>query len=419
MAATPDQCAMFDDVAERDRRDPLAAMRDSFVLPDGLIYLDGNSLGPAPRAALDAVARAASHEWADGLIRSYNDAGWWTLPMRLGDKVGRLIGAAPGETVVCDTTSLNIYKALHAALALRPGRSVIVAEGAGFPTDLYMAEGVAATRPGTTVRLEGVDGEKIEDLIDEATAVVLVNQVDYRTGVRRELAPLTERAHRAGALIIWDLCHSAGAMPVDLAGAKADFAVGCCYKYLNGGPGAPAYVFAAQRHHATVTQPLSGWWGHAAPFAFEAQYRPDAGMRRFLCGSQPVLSMRALEAAVDLWDGIAIAQVRAKSLALTDLFIERVETLCAGHGLTLATPREHAARGSQVSFAHEHGYAIMQTLIGRGVIGDFRAPNLMRFGFAPLYVRYRDVTDAVAILKDILDTGSWRAAHSGTRSLVT
>jgi kynureninase len=402
-----------------DRNDPLRQARDALVLPDGMIYLDGNSLGPVTHAALIAVERTMRAEWGQGLIKSWNSAGWWQTPLTVGDKIGRLIGAAPGETVACDTTSSNIFKVLHAALGLRPDRSVIVAEGNGFPTDLYMIEGVAATKPGIQVKLEGVHSPRIEDLIDTKTAVVLVNQVDYRTGVRRNIADLTQAAHKAGALIVWDLCHSAGAMPVDLNAAMADFAIGCGYKYLNGGPGAPAFIFCASRHLSAIKQPLSGWWGHAAPFAFEPGYTPDAGIRRFLCGSQPILSMRAFDAALDVWQGVSLDAVRVKSVALTDLFIRLIEGACGHHGVTLATPRNAEVRGSQVSFAHPEGFAIVQNLIARGVFGDFRAPDRMRFGFAPLYVRYRDVFDAAEILRDILATGSWRAPQFAHRSAVT
>jgi kynureninase len=407
------------DIEALDRADPLRHVRDAFALPPDTIYLDGNSLGPVTHAALAAVDTTMRGEWGHGLIQSWNSAGWWQTPLTVGDKIGRLIGAAPGETVACDTTSTNIFKVLHAALGLRPERSVIVAEGNGFPTDLYMIEGVAATKPGTRVRLEGVDGARIEDLIGTDTAVVLVNQVDYRTGVRRNVAALTKAAHAAGALIIWDLCHSAGAMPVELNAANADFAVGCGYKYLNGGPGAPAFIFCANRHIQHVSQPLSGWWGHAAPFAFEPRYIPDAGMRRFLCGSQPIVSMRALDAALDVWQGVDLDTVRAKSVALTDLFISLVEGMCGEYGVTLATPRDADMRGSQVSFAHPDGFAIVQNLIARGVIGDFRTPDRMRFGFAALYVRYRDVYDAAAIMRDILSTGSWRAPQFSQRLDVT
>ncbi len=281
-----------------DATDPLAGFRDRFHLPPGVIYLDGNSLGPAPLAALEALDRASRGEWADGLIGSWNSAGWFELPTRLGDMLAPIVGAEAGEVVVCDTTSLNVFKALHAGLNLRPDRKVIVAEGGGFPTDIYVAEGVLATRPDVTLRLEGVDGPDLLDLVDGDVAVVLVNQVDYRSGRRRDVAGVTARIHAAGAVALWDLCHSAGVMEVGLGEAGADLAVGCTYKYLNGGPGSPAFVYAAARHHESIRQPLSGWWGHAAPFDFSGKFAPAPGIRRFLCGTQPILSMRVLEAGL-------------------------------------------------------------------------------------------------------------------------
>ncbi|MFU0507015.1 kynureninase [Pseudaminobacter sp. NGMCC 1.201702] len=415
MTAPADLAAM----EARDAADPLRHMRDRFVLPKDVIYLDGNSLGAAPRQVFAELEQASRQEWAQDLIRSWNRAGWFDLPVQLGDRIGRLIGAEPGETVVCDTTSVNIYKALHAGLSLRPGRSVIVAESGSFPTDIYMAQGVAAERPDISIRLEGVDGEAIEDLIDENVAAVLVNHVNYKTGELRDMAALTARVHAAGAVVIWDLCHSAGALPVELGGAEADLAVGCTYKYLNGGPGAPAFIYAARRHHDNLRQPLTGWWGHARPFAFEQDYAAGSGIKRFLCGTQPVLSLRALKGALDVWDDVDLNLLRQKSMALTDLFIELVEAGCGEYGVALAGPREGASRGSQVSFAHPHGYEIMQALIERGVIGDFRAPDVMRFGFAPLYVSYRDVWDATMILRDILKTEAWKHERFSVRAAVT
>ncbi|MDW5316081.1 kynureninase [Rhizobium sp. PL01] len=415
MSALPDFAA----IEAMDEVDGLRAMRDRFILPKGLIYLDGNSLGVASHAAFAALHKAATEEWGQDLIRSWNTAGWFDMPLALGDRVGRLIGAAAGQTVVCDTTSVNIYKTLHAAMALRPDRSVIVSEGGSFPTDIYMAEGVVSTRPGTSLRLEGVDAPAIEELINSDVAVVLVNHVNYKSGELRDMAALTRKAHEHGALIIWDLCHTAGALPVDLDGANVDFAVGCTYKYLNGGPGAPAFIYAAERYHGDISQPLSGWWGHARPFAFEKHYAAGQGIRRFLCGTQPILSLRALKGALDIWDEVDMEALRAKSLGLTDLFIALVEARCGAYGLELESPRDRAKRGSQVSFSHPNAYAIMQALIASGVIGDFRAPSTIRFGFTPLYVSYMDVWNAVVILEDILRTGSWQDARFAVRSAVT
>lgn len=415
MTAIPDLAA----VEAMDAGDPLRGIRDRFILPAGVIYLDGNSLGAASKAVFAEVDTAAREEWGQDLIRAWNKDGWFEMPLELGDRIGRLIGAAPGQTVVADTTSINIYKALHSAMGLRPDRSVIVAEGNSFPTDLYMAEGVASTRPGATLRLEGVDADDIEDLIDDQVAVVLVNHVNYKSGELRDMAALTRKAHDAGALVVWDLCHTAGALPVDLDGSNADFAVGCSYKYLNGGPGAPAFIYVAHRHLAEARQPLSGWWGHARPFAFEQGFDASSGIRRFQCGTQPILSLRALKGALDIWADVDMQALRAKSIALTDLFIELVEAKCAGLGLTLGSPRDSAKRGSQVSFAHDHAYPLMQALIERGVIGDFRAPETVRFGFTPLYTSFGDVWQAVEILEDILRSGTWQEARFAVRSAVT
>ena len=405
-------------IAALDAADPLRAMRERFILPADTIYLDGNSLGPATHASLAVLETASREEWAQGLIRSWHTAGWVSLSEQLGARIARLIGAGEDEVVVCDSTSVNLYKVLHAACALRPGRTIIVAEAGSFPTDLYIAEGLLSTRPYLQLRLEGRDGERLEDLIDSNTAVVLVNHVDYRTGRLRDMAALTRLSHEHGALAVWDLSHSAGALPVALNVADADFAVGCSYKYLNGGPGAPAYVFAARRHHATVQQPLSGWWGHARPFAFETGYAPEAGVRRFTAGTPSVLAMRALEGALSVWDAVDMAQLRAKSQALSALFIAEVEAACAGLELTLASPRAAAQRGSQVSFAHPQAYPVMQALIACGVIGDFRAPNLLRFGFTPLYIGYADVWRAAQILAEVLRSERWREPRFAQRAAV-
>ncbi|TXI03237.1 MAG: kynureninase, partial [Rhizobium sp.] len=406
-------------VEAMDEADPLRAFRSRFALPAGVIYLDGNSLGAASHEVFAEVRQAAMEEWGNGLIRSWNSAGWFHLPLQLGDRIGRLIGAAEGQTVVTDSTSINIYKTLHAALAMRPGRNVIVAEGDSFPTDLYMAEGVVSTRPGLALRLEGRDADTIEELIDENVAVVLINHVNYKSGELRDMTALTKRIQASGALVIWDLCHSAGALPVDLDGAGADFAVGCTYKYLNGGPGSPAFIYAAKRHHAAIAQPLSGWWGHARPFAFERSFDGDVGIRRFLCGTQPMLSLRALTGALAIWGEVDMNALRDKSIALTDLFIRLVEAKCGQYGVELETTRNSEKRGSQVSFKHSNGYEVMQALIERGVIGDFRAPSTLRFGFTPLYVGYRDVWQAVNVLEEILRTGFWKEARFAVRSAVT
>jgi kynureninase len=407
------------DIDRLDREDDLAAMRERFHLPEGLIYLDGNSLGPAPMAVFAEIDQAVREEWATRLISSWDNAGWFDLPRSLGARIARLIGAEAAEVVVSDSTSINVFKALHAALALNSGRNVIVAEQGGFPTDLYIAQAIQSRDPRLSLRLEGRDGDSIEDLLDEDVAVLLVNHVDYRSGVLRDMAALTRHAQAAGALVVWDLCHSAGAMPVDLNGAGADFAVGCSYKYLNGGPGAPAFIYAARRHHGKTTQPLSGWWAHRHPFAFDSRFDADIGMGAFLCGTQPILSLRALKPALAIFDDVDLARLREKSKRLTGVFIELVEQRCAGHGISLLSPRAAEKRGSQVALRHEHGYPIIRALIERKVVGDFRAPDVMRFGFAPLYLSYRDVWDAVERLRDILASGIWREPRFSVRGAVT
>src|ERR1700688_498956 len=372
----------------RDSADPLRNSRERFVIPDGVIYLDGNSLGPMPRAAASILGRTIDQEWGRDLIRSWISAGWFDLPLRLGDRLGALIGAAPGQTVVCDTTSINLYKAVHAAMGLRPDRDVVIAEAASFPTDLYIIEGAmkSAGRPMQR-RLLGADGASLEALLDARVAVVVLSQVDYRSGALLDIAAVTAQVHKAGALVVWDLCHSAGVIELAFDRDAIDFAVGCTYKYLNGGPGSPAFISVAQTHQATAQHPLSGWWGHAAPFAFDRDFRPDAGIKRFLCGTQPIISTRGVEVALDAMEGVEVAALRQKSLALTELFMARVSTLLPG--LEIVTPRQPSLRGSQAGIAFDRGYAVVQAMIERGVIGDFSAPDLMRFGFAPLYVRFQ------------------------------
>ncbi|WP_136415230.1 kynureninase [Herbaspirillum sp. ST 5-3] len=404
------------DCLAMDAADALAGLRQQFALPEGVIYLDGNSLGARPKAALARAQEVIVREWGDDLIRSWNQAGWLDLPSQLGDKLAPLIGAANNEVVVTDTTSINLFKALAAALHMqasspsRAGRKCIVTERANFPTDIYIAQGLSSwLARGVEIRL--VDSpEDLPAAIDAQTAVVMLTHVNYRTGYMHDMKALTARAHSCGALTVWDLAHSAGAVPVDLNADKADFAVGCTYKYLNGGPGAPAFIWVAARHQAGFRQPLSGWWGHAAPFNMQAEFRPIDGIRRALCGTQPIVSLAMVECGLDLFAQTSMGAIRAKSLALTDLFIQLVEDRCGKHPLSLVTPREHARRGSQVSIAHPHGYAVMQALIGRGVIGDYREPAIMRFGLTPLYTRFVDVWDAVEILADILDNKTYDIA---------
>ncbi len=407
-----------EDCLKRDGADPLAAWRRRFVLPENLIYLDGNSLGPLPTTTAGRLDDAVREEWGQGLIRSWNAAGWIDLPRRLGAKLAPLIGAAPHEVTVADSTSINLFKLLIGALRLRPDRRVIVSEAGNFPTDLYIAQGIVELLGGD-YEIRYAEPDDIAAAIDRDVAVAMLTQVDFRSGRMHDMAAVTKAAQAAGALMLWDLAHSAGAFPVDLTGAGADFAVGCGYKYLNGGPGAPAFLFVAERHQDALIAPLSGWMGHARPFDFARDYAPAAGIDRQLCGTPPVLSMTALDAALDIWAEVDMAAVRAKSVALSDLFIDLVEDRCAGHGFALASPRSADARGSQVSFAHADGYAIMQALIARGVIGDFRAPDILRFGFAPLYLRYVDIWDAVEVLRAVMESRAWDTAEFKQRAAVT
>jgi kynureninase len=401
-----------------DNVDVLAASREAFVLPDGVIYLCGNSLGALPRGAGERVRNTLDAEWGQGLVRSWNRAGWFDKPVVVGDRLAKLVGADAGEVLATDSTSVNLFKVIAAAVAMRPDRKAIVAETGSFPTDLYLLEGLADLLGGYERRL--VDDETgLRDAVDSDVAVVLVNHVDYRTGRLQDMAALTEHVHRRGALTVWDLCHSAGALPVRLNDCGADFAVGCTYKYLNGGPGSPAFVYAAKRHQEQVRQPLSGWFGHAEPFTFATGYAPSEGIRRFGTGTPPILSYAPLEASLDIWESVDLDTVRAKSERLTDLFIELVGLRCGDFGLEIATPLNPADRGSQISLRHKESYAIMRALIDHEVIGDFRAPDMMRFGFTPLYTRYTDVWDAVEILHDILATGSWRDPRFAIRATVT
>lgn len=416
-----------------DAQDPLRDLRQQFTLPEGVIYLDGNSLGVLPNTAAARVAEAVTAEWGQGLIRSWNSAGWFELPQRLGNKIARLIGAAPGEVVATDSTSINLYKVLSAALHIAaqdaPKRKVIVSERSNFPTDLYIAEALCRERG---FRLQLVEPDEISAALTAEVAVLMLTHVNYRTGAMHDMAALTAAAHAAGVLTVWDLAHSAGAVPVDLNAAKADFSIGCGYKYLNGGPGAPAFVWVNPKHADRFWQPLAGWWGHAAPFEFTPDYRPASGISRYLCGTQPILSMTALECGLDTVLAAeplgGMQALHKKSLALTDLFIQLVEERCAGHGLGLATPRKHAQRGSQVCLTKTEGaYAIVQALIARGVIGDFRAGDgeagkhldILRFGFTPLYIGFEDVWNAVEHLKQVLATGEWQKAEFNQKHAVT
>jgi len=409
------------DFLKMDQADPLAPCRERFLLRNGLIYLDGNSLGALPAAAPERMQHAVTREWGMDLISSWNVNRWIDLPQRVGDRIGALVGAAPGQAVAGDSTSVNLFKLLAAALKMAPeGRRVILSDPGNFPTDLYMVQGLRELVGENRCELRLVDETEITGALTDDVALVMLTHVNFRSGRMHDMQAVTRAVQASGALMLWDLSHSAGAVPVDLDGCNADFAVGCGYKYLNGGPGAPAFLYVAARHRERVSQPLAGWMGHESPFVFDINYAPAAGVSRYLCGTPPVLGMLMLETALEsCWDGVDMAQVREKSLRLGDLFIELVEKRCAGHGFTLASPRKQALRGSQVSFAHPDGYAIMQALIKADVVGDFRAPDLLRFGFTPLYTRYVDIWDAVDRLTAIMQQRSWDKPEFHQRAAVT
>ncbi len=388
-----------------DAADPLSPFRDEFHLREGLIYLDGNSLGAMPKGTAARMQTTLHHEWREGLITSWLGADWVNSPRRIGDKIARLLGADEGEIVVCDSTSINIFKALTAALSLQDGRSILLTEATNFPTDHYMMQGIEGFSGGT-LRTQSVAPDNVLDHLSSEVAVLLLTQTHYKTGLVRDMAEVTAKAHEHGVLIVWDLSHSAGAIPVDLNGANADFAVGCGYKFLNGGPGAPAFLFAAKRHHHA--QPvLSGWFGHARPFAFEEDFEAAGGVERFLCGTPGVLGMAALEEGVDVMLRADMDAVRAKSVALAELFIEAMEQHCGAYGFALVSPADADKRGSHVAYSHPEGYAIMQALKARDVIGDFRTPDVMRFGLTPLYLRHTDVVEAVERLAAICANREW------------
>ncbi len=415
----PAHCPTRADAKAMDAADPLADARAQFLLPPGAIYLDGNSLGALPRATPERVNEILRDQWGRDLIASWNKHGWMAMSARIGDKIARLIGADSGTVVVGDSTSINLFKTLAAALAANPGRTTILSERGNFPTDLYMAEGLAALL-GRGHRLKLVDAaSELPGAIDSDVAVMMLTHVDYKSGAMHDMKALTAKAHAAGARVVWDLAHSAGAVPLDLEGARADYAVGCGYKYLNGGPGAPAFLYVARRHHESFRQPLQGWLGHASPFAFEASYRPATGIASAVVGSPPVIAMAALEIGVDVFLRQDMGAIRAKSEALTEIFRTLVMSRGPEFGIECATPAEPERRGSQISFRHPKAYEIVQALIARGVTGDFRAPDILRFGFTPLYLRYVDAWDAAAHLIDTVESRVYEEPRYAVRQAVT
>lgn len=409
--------SLADRIAELDASDPLRGFREKFHLREGLIYLDGNSLGALPKATMQAMQDAVERQWGEGLITSWVGADWVDAPRRIGDKIAQLIGARPGEVIAADSTSVNIFKALGAALSLQKGRPIILTERGNFPTDHYMMQGLAKFSGGAVQSL-AVSPDEVLDRLGDDVAVLLLTQVHYKSGMMRDMAAINRKAHEHGVLVIWDLSHSTGAVEVDLNGSQSDFAIGCGYKFLNGGPGAPAYIYVAERHqHGDAV--LAGWFGHARPFAFEDDYDAARGIERFLCGTPPILGLAALEVGVDLIAEADMREVRAKSVKLSELLIELMEPLCAKYGFELASPVDRAAAGSHVSYAHREAYAMTQALKERDVIGDFRDPDVLRLGLTPLYLRYADIVEAVRRLRDVCETRSWDRPEFRERAAVT
>lgn len=396
-----------DDIRELDRLDPLAGKRDLFALPEGVVYLDGNSLGALPVAARQRAARIVERQWGQDLVTSWNTHAWFDLPVTVGEKIAPLLGAAAGQVICCDSISVNLFKLLAAALHMQGDRHVVVSQKDNFPADLYIAEGLAGLGSTRAIELKLVADAGIENALDDSVAVLMLTHVNYRSGKIHDMQRLTRLAHENGVLVIWDLAHSAGAVPLSMDGCGVDFAVGCGYKYLNGGPGAPAFIYAAKRHQDRIIQPLSGWMGHAAPFAFDQQYRAAPGMRQFLCGTPPVLSMGVLDAALEVFAGEDMQVLRDKSMKLGELFLELAAAAGCLTEFELASPADSALRGSQLALAHPRAFAICQAMIERGVIADFRAPDVLRLGFAPLYLRYEDVARSVEVLEDVMASKSY------------
>jgi kynureninase len=392
----------FQDVLELDRSDPLANKRNEFALPDRVVYLDGNSLGAMPLAARERSREVMDRQWGHDLVTSWNSHHWIDLPLTVGEKIAPLLGAAPGQVICCDSTSVNLFKLLCCALKMRPDRKIVLSQKDNFPADLYMAQGLGQLGRGGLCELEVVEDTAIETRLDDSIAVLMLTHVNFRSGKLHDMRGLTELAHEQGALVIWDLAHSAGAVPLALDDWGVDFAVGCGYKYLNGGPGAPAFIYAANKHHESISQPLSGWMGHASPFSFSGDYTPAPGVQRFLCGTPAILSMSVLDAALSVFDGVDLQDLRAKSIGLGELFLQLVGGNTGLDRLRLVSPAASSERGSQLAFSHPQAFAICQALIERGVIADFRAPDVLRFGFAPLYLRYQDVWKAVQVLAEII-----------------
>lgn len=419
MSTALNQTLSYSDLQQRDLQDALASKRQAFLLPDDTIYLDGNSLGAMPKVAAERAQQVLLTQWATDLITSWNRHNWIDLPLQVSNKIGRLIGAADDQVICCDSTSVNLFKVLASAMLIQPGRSVVLSQAGNFPTDLYMVEGLTSLLGAQHCQLQLVEENALEQAITTDVAVLMLTQVDFRSGRLLDMQRLTELAHAKGVLVIWDLAHSAGALPIALDNCEVDFAVGCGYKYLNGGPGAPAFVYAAKRHHASIRQPLSGWMGHNTPFSFDKHYEKSSGIKQFLTGTPPVLSMSVLDAALDVFNDVDMVQLRDKSLALGHSFAQLVKQHDCLQSLTLITPLIEQQRGSQLAYQHPDAYALCQALIKQGVIADYRAPNILRLGFTPLYLRYIDMWTAVEILADIMRSNEYKKAEYAVKQKVT
>lgn len=409
----------LEDLKYLDKQDPLSRYREEFFLPKNTIYFDGNSLGPVPKKTIKNLNKTINEEWGKDLINSWNKANWINLPQTLGDKIAPLLGAKSGEVVVVDSTSLNLFKVLTSALRLNKNRKKIVSESTNFPSDLYILEGVNGML-NNHYECQLIDDDiNFEKYIDSSTAVVMLSHINYKTGRISDMKKITDYAHQQGALVVWDLSHSVGVIPMDLHNIGVDFAVGCTYKHLNGGPGAPGFLYVHSDLIAIVSQPLSGWLGHSDPFAFEAKYTPANNINKFICGTPSILSYKAVESALDIFDEISLEQVREKSIQLSELFIKLIQQECGDFGFELFSPIDAALRGSQISYKHENAYPIMQSLISRGIIGDYREPNILRFGISPLYMRYEDVWSAIICLKNIMQSNEWDSSNFKIRNYVT
>ncbi|MCC5451758.1 kynureninase [Rheinheimera sp. UJ51] len=409
----------YQELLQLDQKDPLHKLREAFVLPDDTIYLDGNSLGPMPKVCAERAQEVLHQQWSQDLIKSWNTHQWIELPSKVGSKIAALIGAAPEQVICCDSTSINLFKVLSSALLLQPKRRIVLSFNGNFPTDLYMVQGLSSLIGEDRCEMQLVEEAELEQALTEQIAVLLLSHVDFRSGKLLDMARITKLAQQQGILVIWDLAHSAGALPVALDVCQVDFAVGCGYKYLNGGPGAPAFLYVAKRHLSKVSQPLSGWMGHKAPFAFTIQYEKPAGIEHFLTGTPPVISMSVLDAALDVFADVNMQTVRAKSLALANTFHQLLTSHAELHDLTLLTPLAEAERGSQLAYRHPQAYALCQALIKRGVIADFRAPDILRLGFTPLYLRYIDMWIAIEIFSDVVKTAEYLKAEYAVKQKVT